>query len=185
MSETPLEPDRSQNRPAGRRVSRTKAQRNSQGRVAVYMLILFAAAFLLLLMAFLMQHRANRETIDDLTNSMEQSITSIHSLQNLVDSNAALQEQVKELEEELKALEKTYQEEIQAHQQTVYSGIAAAEERDRAERALDAMDWFWQVNEAYVRGRYSLCRRLIDTMEEQKLAQFLPQDSVTDNGRYR
>jgi len=184
LSEAPLEPERSQDRPEGRRVSRGRAQRSCQNRVTIYMLILFAAAFLLLLMAFLMQHRANRETIDDLTNSMEQSMTSIHSLQNLVDSNTSLQAQVKELEEELKALEKNYQDEIQAHQQSVYSGIAAAEERDKAKQALDAMDWFWQVNEAYVRGRYSLCRRLIDTMEEQKLAQFLPEDSVTDNGRF-
>ena len=41
----------------------------------------------------------------------------------------------------------------------------------------------WQIDEAYVKGKWSLCRKLIQTMPEG-LADYLPQESVTDNGRF-
>lgn len=170
MNDTPQE---------GRRVKRdgARAKHTSQGRVFTYMAILFAAAFLLLLMAFLMQQRANRETIDDLTESMAKSMTSIHSLQDLVDVNQALEEERGALKNEVAAL----RESMAQIQLEVNEAKAKAE---KAEKASEAMDWFWQVDEAYVRGRYTLCRELMASMEEQKLVQYLPTESVTDNGRF-
>ena len=41
----------------------------------------------------------------------------------------------------------------------------------------------WQIDEAYVKSKWSLCRKLIQTMPEG-LADYLPQESVTDNGRF-
>ena len=46
------------------------------------------------------------------------------------------------------------------------------------------MDWFWQIDEAYVRGRWSLCRQLIESLNEAGLVQWLPTESTTDNERF-
>ena len=45
------------------------------------------------------------------------------------------------------------------------------------------MDWFWQINEAYVRGRYTQARTLIEDMGEE-LPEYLPKESITDNDRF-
>ena len=177
MSDTPKE---------GRRVKRdgARAQRASQGRVFTYMAILFAAAFLLLLMAFLMQQRSNRETIDDLTESMTNSMTSIHSLQSLVEVNQTLEAENDTLKEEKAKLEakiSSLEGSLGIYKVQNESHMAAAE---TSKTALKAMDWFWQVDEAYVRGRYTLCRELMASMEEQDLVKYLPAESVTDNGRF-
>ena len=41
----------------------------------------------------------------------------------------------------------------------------------------------WQIDEAYVKNKWSLCRSLMQDMPEG-LAAYLPQESVTDNGRF-
>ena len=67
---------------------------------------------------------------------------------------------------------------------------AAGEQQGQVlERTKEAMDYFWQIDEAYVRGRYSLCRDLIAVLEdtssgEAPLKSYLPQESYTDNGRF-
>ena len=52
------------------------------------------------------------------------------------------------------------------------------------EKASQAMDWFWQIDEAYVLGRYSLCRELIQEIQDAGLVDYLPKESITDNGRF-
>ena len=175
MSETPNS-DRPQE---GRRVHSGAGGtgRSSQGRGLTYLAILFAAAFFLLLMAYFMQQRANRETIDGLTESMNQSVTSIHSLQNLVDVNEALETENEALKSEAEGLKEALAQ---------LQGKAEAEKAraEAAEKTNQAMDWFWQVDEAFVLGRYSKCRELMASMEEQDLVKYLPAESVTDNGRF-
>lgn len=175
MSETP-----NQGQPQeGRRVQKDAARtgRGSLGRVLTYLVILFAAAFFLLLMAYFMQQRANRETIDGLTESMTQSVTSIHSLQNLVDVNEALEKENDALKEEAQSLRDSLA-------QLQKESEANREAAEAAELANQAMDWFWQVDEAFVLGRYARCRTLITSMEELDLVKHLPAESVTDNGRF-
>ena len=50
------------------------------------------------------------------------------------------------------------------------------------------MDYFWQLNEGYIRGRYGLCRDLIQAMEDASsgspLKDHLPTESTTDTDRY-
>ena len=139
--------------------------------VLFYLLILFIAAFLLLLMSFLMQQRANREAIDDLQQT---SHSAVESLENKLQENETLKEQVAQLQEQVDDL------------QTSVDGLTDA--NSHLEQSLTnttaALDWFWQIDEAYVRGKYSLCRQLIDSMESQDLVQWLPAESVTDNGRF-
>ena len=56
------------------------------------------------------------------------------------------------------------------------------------EKNLHAMDWFWQLNEAFVRGRYTLFREISATMEDTTngppLTDSLAMESITDNGRF-
>ena len=53
-----------------------------------------------------------------------------------------------------------------------------------AKKGLQSMDWFWQIDEAYVRGRYALCRSLIKSLDEAGLAETLPRVSITENDRF-
>ena len=152
-------------------------QRRRQRSVFQYVAILFGAAFLLLLVTFLMERRQyeqiqeeNQEQIDDL----RQSVSAVQSLEELYSENAALREQVDELETQLE----------QSQEQA--GNLAQANEALslQLERTGQAMDWFWQIDEAYVRGRYSLCRDLMENLEAAGLAVYLPRESITDNGRY-
>ena len=159
-----------------RRLSKSQ-QRQRRQSAFQYIAILFAAAFVLLLMAFMMEKRQfeaiqaeNQEQI----HSLQQSVSAVQSLQNLYDENAALKEKVTELEGQL-------QQSTLDHQSEKTNLL---QQNDAQNRALQAMDWFWQIDEAYVRGRYSLCRSLIESLERQGLEEYLPTQSITDNNRY-
>ena len=94
-----------------------------------------------------------------------------------------------ELFEKLNSIEKREREELEQQLQALEQSKTSLEEEkaglqiqlDNAEKALD---YFWQVNEAYVRGRYKLCRQLIETMQDQKLVEYLPKESATENDRF-
>ena len=152
-------------------------QRRRQKSVFQYIAILFGAAFVLLLFTFLMERRQyqllqeqNAAQIDDL----QQSVNAVQSLNSLYEENAALKEKTQDLEEQTQAL----QEQVDQLQQQV------ADLSEQAEKTSQAMDWFWQINEAYVRGRYTLCRQLMESLEEAGLKEWLPKESITDNDRF-
>ena len=112
-------------------------------------------------------------------NDLLQSATAVQSLQNLNDENAALKDQVEDLQERLD----------QAEQRLEDLTGQVSELEESLSKTSQAMDWFWQINEAYVRGRYSLCRELIQTIEtgengQTPLKDYLPKESTTDNGRF-
>ena len=141
--------------------------------VLFYLMILFAAAFLLLLMSFLMQRRANQEAIDNL---QETSNSATQSLQNTIAQNETLTKQVEDL-----------QSAVSGNQQTIRDQEDRLEELEQENEELtkstQALDWFWQINEAYVRGRYTQARTLIEDMGEE-LPEYLPKESITDNDRF-
>lgn len=68
--------------------------------VVIYMAVLIAAAFLLLLLAYFMQLRT-ASTVEGL----HQSVNSFQTIDQLVDDNRALQEEVAQLKEEREALQ--------------------------------------------------------------------------------
>ena len=75
----------------------------SSKSVAVYLVILFAAAFVLLLMAYFMQQRSNSQVIGNLQNSVDQ----FQTVDELREENRQLREQLEEYEaliEELDSL---------------------------------------------------------------------------------
>lgn len=141
--------------------------------VLFYLMILFAAAFLLLLMSFLMQRRANQEAI---TNLQETSNSATQSLENTVQQNKELTKQVKDLEKAASDNQNTIRDQ-EKELKDLESQV------DNLTKSTQALDWFWQINEAYARGRYTQARSLIQEMG-QDLPNYLPKESVTDNGRY-
>ena len=145
--------------PEGKRVANSKRyrvkRRTSSARVTRYLVILFAAAFFLLLMAMLMQHRANKETINDLTESM----TSIHSLQNMVEVNNSLTEENAALKEEIAALKQEAE--------------TARQEREAAQKELSlettrqrALHTYNNIRALYNQGRHNEARQMIEEYPE-------------------
>lgn len=163
----------------GRTASRGQQSRR-QRSVFQYVAILFAAALVLLFYTYMMEQRQfeqlqreNQENIDDL----RQSVSAVQTLQGMTEENKLLKEQNQELEARLQALEErldTAEQDREALQTRLQS----------AGLTVQAMDWFWQIDEAYVRGRYAQCRELIQDLEDAQLADWLPTESITDNGRF-
>ena len=94
--------------------------------VLFYLMILFAVAFLLLLMSFMMQRRANQEAMSHLE---ETSNSAVESLENKLKENEQLKAQVTQLEEENQQL--TSQLEEQSGQ--------VAESQEELEQVLQAL----------------------------------------------
>ncbi|MGN0968945.1 MAG: hypothetical protein ACI4O3_06710 [Oscillospiraceae bacterium] len=153
-----------------RQADRTKP--GSKRSVLIYLVILFAAAFILLLLSFFMQQRSNEETIDGL----KQSVSAMQSAQEAYEENAALREDLQQLEDQVQA----QQNEIDGLER---ENALLQKGKEDLERSTQALDWFWQINEAYARGRYSLARQLIEQMGSE-LPQYLPTESITNNERF-
>ena len=153
----------------------TRRPRTNHRRSPVlgYLVILFAVAFLLLLWAYFQQQRSNTET----TDALKQSASAVQSIQDLIASNDALREENQTLKEQLTELE----EQLSDAKETI---DAAERHADDREAAVKAMDYFWQINEAYVRQRYNLCRQLIQELKDVGLEGALPSVKATDNDRF-
>ena len=145
------------------------SHKHRQKSVFQYITILFAAAFVLLLYTFMMERRQNdilqQQSNDKLNQLQQQSVSAVQSLDNLY--KAQLEQEKLKLDQDLAAAQDTNQ---------------------WQQRSAEAMDWFWQVDEAYVRGKYTLCRTLMrhleDTGDGDPLKNYLPQESATKNGRF-
>ena len=139
-----------------------------------YLVILFAVAFFLLFMAYCQQQRQNAEATND---ALKQSVSAVDTIQTMMADNQALRDQVSELEDQLKALQNDYD---------ALKGQAQADAaaRTQQENAVAAMDYFWQIDEAYVRQRYSLCRQLIQDFKDSGYEDALPDTKAVDNDRY-
>ena len=148
-------------------------QRRRRNSVFQYIAIMFMAAFALLLFTFLMERRQSQQQIDDL----KQSASAYQTLQGLMEENSQLKQdadqlhsQIQDLEDQLLAAQ-SQQSEIQAQVQ-------------EQEKVVQAMHWFWQINDASIRGRIALCRQLITAMEEAKLQNYLPRENITGTDRF-
>lgn len=150
---------------APRRKNQQRGRRNS---VFQYIAVMFMAAFVLLLVTFLMERRQSQQQIDDL----RQSVSAYQTLQGLMDDNSQLREDVDRLDRQVQALES----QLTAAQTRQTELEAQLQER---EKAAQAMDWFWQISDASIRGRTTLCRQLITSMEESGLQDHLPRENAT------
>lgn len=152
---------------------RRAQQRRNRNSVFRYIAYLFAAAFVLLLFTFMMERRQSQQQIDDL----KQSNSAAQTLQGLIDENSQLKTEAGQLKEQL--------EDLQAQ-------LAAAEEEQGllqaqiqgGQRTDVAMQYFWQINDASVRGKTKLCRELIAALEEGNYQNDLPKENVTGTDRF-
>ena len=171
-----LFPDSRENRrspPPGQDPRRRKSQQRRRSSVFRYIAVLFAAAFILLLYTFMMERRQSQQQIDDL----RQSASATKTLQGLLDENSLLKIKIDELGEQVKELKRQLAA-AQADQSEAETQLQAQE------RAVQAMHWFWQIDEAYVRGRNKLCRELIQSLEDAGLQNDLPRENFTQNDRF-
>ena len=158
--------------------------RKRQRSVIFYISIMFIAAFLLLSMSLVQErrpHSENLENLEDLNQSftgLKDSVSAMQSVQQLYEQNAALNEQLDELQKQLDDIQGEA-----AQKEKTIADLSMALERTEA-----AMDYFWQINEAYVRNRWSTARQLVAVMENTAngyaLKDYLPTESTTDNGRF-
>lgn len=163
-------------RPAPRRrvAGPSRSQRRRQSSVFQYIAVLFCAAFVLLLFTFMMERRQYQQLQED---NKQQSVSATQTLNGILEENQRLKEELAQSEVQSKDL---------ADQ------LAAARDRQAEtearvqamEKTAQAMDWFWQIDEAFVRGRYALCRGLIASLEEGGLENYLSRESITDNDRF-
>ncbi len=132
-----------------------------------YLTILFAAAFLLLLLSYFMQQRNAEETINGLTNS----VNNMQSVENLVQTNQRLQKENQELEDKADHLTDEVAA-LDAQQKKLQTDNA------KQEQQLQAMDWFWRIQRAYSRGSRSEAKQLAEEFEASGLPSSLPQTST-------
>ena len=167
-----------QSTPAKRQ--RTSPKQRRQQSAMRYITILFAAAFVLMLFTYLMERRQNEVLMQENQEQIEelqQSVSAVQSLKNLYAENDALKEQLAQLEEKNSRLE-TEKNTLSGHVTNVELNLA------NAKKGLQAMDWLWQIDEAYAKGKYALCRSLIESLDTAELTGYLPTESITDNGRF-
>lgn len=142
-----------------------RQQRHSRRSVFQYLAILFAAAFLLLLLTYVMQQRVERaqDQIDDL---QESSNSALQTLENIIAQRDQLKEENEALDEEL-----------QQAWQDIQQAQAQAEEQ---ERALQAMDWFWRIQRQFSRGYTNAARELAEAFEASGLVEDLPDTAYAE-----
>ncbi len=165
--------------PASRESERRRAsqQRRRRQSVVIYIFMLFLAALALMLLTLLMERRQNEESINDLTQTitgLRDSVSAMQSVERLYQDKTDLLARVDGLEAQLEDLRA--QADSQARE--------AARLQEELGRTVRAMDLFWQIDEAFVRGRYALCRQLIEFLQSQGLGDALPRESTTDNDRF-
>lgn len=146
-----------ENAPESVPAKKVSVSAKSSSNIVSYMVILFLAAFLLLVISYFMQQRqSDLEVITGLQNSGTSASQTIHNIlernQQLLDDNQALQEQ------------------LDAQEQ------AAQEQEDQ----LLAMDWLWRIQREYYRGRYSSARELIRAFESTDLMDKLSDQPLVD-----
>lgn len=132
---------------------RLAAGKGKQGRSApvfVYLAILFAAAFVMLLLAYLMQQRNNEVAISGLRDTISQ----FQSLDELRAENAELQEEYKSLEEANR--------ELTDQNESLRSEIR--EEKNLNNEYFDELAcWrdFWELEINFQQGNYEICAQML------------------------
>lgn len=116
--------------------------------VIVYILILFVVAFLLMALSLLMHQHSNTVALGQQLND---SIAAMKEAQNA-------QEKIAELEQELKEANTIAQQFADANET---SRNQASHAQYILEQTQDAMNWFWQLDEAYVLGNTERCQDVL------------------------
>jgi len=128
--------------------------------VISYIAILFAAAFLLLLLSYLMQLRTSSETISGLTDSL----SALQTLDDVIERNEELENEVALLRDSIEA-----QTNASEARETLLR-----QEVETLRRETEALDCLRDIQELYATGYYKKARALIQEFEAAELPQYLP-----------
>ena len=142
--------------------------------VLFYLVILFAAAFLLLLFSYFAQQRSNREAMDNLQQT---SNSAAQTLDQILQERDELKIQIGELEQQVEDLKS----------QTTELDSARRIQNNNINQLIDqaeAMQWFWQIDDYYARGYYTRARNLIEEFEALGLKDSLPAENTTGTDRF-
>lgn len=141
--------------------------------VIIYIFILFIVAFSLMALSLLMHQRNNAEAIGQL----KESIAAMKDAQ-LAEMRA------EELESQLEDAKAAY---AQAILQAEAANDAQNNTAHILERTQEAMEWFWQLDEAYLRGDTDMCRDILAVMNQNDAApmhDYFPENGKTEE-RYQ
>ena len=130
------------------------------GPVFGYLAIMFAVAFLMLLLAYFIQQRNNEVAMDGLRDS----ITSFESIDELLEENRQLRENADALQEEISALEEDLE-----NARSEYSQLEESYHRAQGDCSNEhdyAASWevFWSIEQLYQRGHYTECADTIKAL---------------------
>lgn len=178
--------DEPRSRPDATRPDAPPASNQRQRPALIYLVILFAAAFVLLLFAYLMQQRNSAEILGNLSE-LRSSMGNIQSIDQLVEENRTLREKNQALEDTVASMKETIEDltgqvtELDAARRTQNLNLEQmADQLEAQENTLRPMDLFWQLNKAYIIEDYDVCRELIARLRDHEgtdLTSFLPEDS--------
>lgn len=131
-----------------------------------YLVILFAAAFLLMLLSYFMQQRTNQEAMEGL----KQSVSTMSSWTEVVAQNEALEEQVADLERQLADAQATLAETQQQ------AGELQGKLMDDRE-TIYAMDKLLELQGLYNGKQYKAARALLETFD----GSYLPEEPLRES----
>ncbi len=150
-------------------------EKKKNSAVINYISILFMAAFLLMMMTYLMEQREAAEILQGLRSS----VSAMQSVEELYEENTELKEELTNAQRDLLSAQEEVEElstELQDMEEQMALSLAEWEQESLA------LDWFWQVKSAYLLQEYDLCAELIEEMGE--LYKHLPTVSKTANDSY-
>lgn len=131
-----------------------KSSRSRRPSVLSYLIILFAVAFLLLMLAYFQQQRINSEATND---ALKQSASAVQSLNILMEENQSLKEQLEQKEQELAAAE-----------QKALDNLEAAGDKEQVTVAMNQLN---TLRALYNQSRYREARGFLSELGETGQAQ--------------
>ena len=125
--------------------------------VVVYIVVLFLAAFLLMAMSLVMQHRSKA------MGRLEDSVSALQETQRVQDENLQLQKEIQDLTEEL----------AQAQSDLAESESQLAEQG----QTLQALNLLYELQQEFSARNYEACEKTIAALESDGLKDTLSQEA--------
>lgn len=135
------------------------AEKKDRPHLLSYLVILFSAAFLLLLLSYFMQQRHSDQQVID---GLQQNMSAMQTTQNVIERNKELMEENQALREENNLLSEQ------------------AEELAAKDNTILALDWLWRIEREFFQGRYTSARAMIRAFEQTGLEDCLPDQPLVD-----
>ena len=148
-------------------------KRGPRPNLLSYLIILFSAAFLLLLLSYFMQQR---QVIEGLRENMSAMLTT----QNIQERNQELLAENESLTEENQQLSNENHALLEENSALEEEKAALQKQSEETEQVLLALDWLWRIEREYFLGRSTNARALIRDFEQTGLVDCLPEKSLVE-----